>query len=170
MIAWLIDSAVRMRRLVIVAVVAVLAFGIVQLQSAPVDVYPEFQATQVQVQAEALGLSAQEVEQLITVPIEQDLLNGVPWLKSISSESMPSLAVIDLTFQPGTNLWQARQMVQERMSQAKALPNVGTPPAVIQPKSSTSRVAMIGLRSESVSLIDMSVLAPRACPARRSGS
>ena len=85
MTAWLIDSAVRMRRLVVALVIAVLAFGLVQLQSAKVDVYPEFQATQVQVQAEALGLSAQEVEQLITVPIEQDLLNGVPWLKSISS-------------------------------------------------------------------------------------
>src|SRR3954447_22719400 len=159
MVTWILDGAVRMRRLVIVAVVAVLAFGIVQLQSAPVDVYPEFQGTQVQVQAEALGLSAQEVEQLITVPIEQDLLNGVPWLKSISSRSMPSLSVIDLQFEPGTDLWQARQMVQERMSQAKALPNVGTPPAVIQPTSSTSRIAMIGLRSDSVSMIEMSVLA-----------
>src|SRR5690242_19395013 len=159
MTAWLIDSAVRMRRLVVALVIAVLAFGLVQLQSANVDIYPEFQATQVQVQSEALGLSAQEVEQLITVPIEQDLLNGVPWLRSISSRSMPSLSVIDLQFEPGTDLWQARQMVQERMSQAKALPNVGTPPAVIQPTSSTSRVAMIGLRSKSVSMIDMSVLA-----------
>src|SRR5690242_19750559 len=159
MTAWLIDSAVRMRRLVVALVIAVLAFGLVQLQSANVDIYPEFQATQVQVQSEALGLSAQEVEQLITVPIEQDLLNGVPWLRSISSRSMPSLSVIDLQFEPGTDLYRARQMVQERMSQAKALPNVGTPPAVIQPKSSTSRVAMVGLRSSSVSLIDMSVLA-----------
>ena len=159
MIRWLVSSAVRLRLLVVAAVVAVLGFGIFQLQSAPVDVYPEFQDTQVQVQAEALGLSAQEVEQLITVPIEQDLLNGVPWLKSITSRSMPSLSVIDLVFEPGTDLYQARQMVQERMSQAKALPNVGTPPAVIQPKSSTSRVAMVGMHSSSVSLIEMSVLA-----------
>src|SRR3954465_14606777 len=159
MVTWILDGAVRMRRLVIVAVVAGLAFGIVQLQSAPVDVYPEFQATQVEVQAEALGLSAQEVEQLITVPIEQDLLNGVPWVKSITSRSLPGLSAIELVFEPGTDLYQARQMVQERMSQAKALPNVGTPPAVIQPTSSTSRVAMVGLTSSSVSLIEMSVLA-----------
>lgn len=159
MVTWLVDSAVRLQRLVLAAVVAVLALGIVQLRNAPVDVYPEFQATQVEIQAEALGLSAQEVEQLITVPIEQDLLNGVPWLTSITSKSMPSLSVIDLVFESGTDLYQARQMVQERMSQAKALPNVGTPPAVIQPKSSTSRVAMVGLRSSSVSMIDMSVLA-----------
>jgi Cu/Ag efflux pump CusA len=159
MITWLLGSAIRLRWLVVAAVVAILGFGVVRLQSAPVDVYPEFQATQVEVQAEALGLSAQEVEQLITVPIEQDLLNGVPFMTSITSRSMPSLSVIDLVFEPGTDLYLARQMVQERMSQAKALPNVGTPPAVIQPKSSTSRVAMIGLHSSSVSLIDMSVLA-----------
>src|SRR4051812_33807039 len=159
MVSWLVSSALRLRRLVVAAVVAVLGLGIVQLSSATVDVYPEFQATQVEVQAEALGLSAQEVEQLITVPIEQDLLNGIPWLKSITSRSMPGLSAIDLVFQPGTDLYQARQMVQERMSQAKALPNVGTPPAVIQPKAATSRVAMIGLRSDAVSLIEMSVLA-----------
>jgi Cu/Ag efflux pump CusA len=159
MITWLMGSAIRLRWLVLAGVVAVLGFGVVRLQQAPVDVYPEFQATQVEVQAEALGLSAQEVEQLITVPIEQDLLNGVPWLTSLTSRSMPSLSVIDLVFEKGTDLYRARQMVQERMSQAKALPNVGTPPAVIQPKSSTSRVAMIGLRSSTVSLIDMSVLA-----------
>jgi Cu/Ag efflux pump CusA len=159
MTAWLIGSAMALRRLVVAAVVAVLGLGVVQLQNAPVDVYPEFDATQVEVQAEALGLSAQEVEQLITVPIEQDLLNGVPWLRSITSRSLPGLSAIDLVFEPGTDLYQARQMVQERMSQAKALPNVGTPPAVIQPTSSTSRVAMVGMRSASVSLIDMSVLA-----------
>jgi Cu/Ag efflux pump CusA len=159
MVGWLIGSAIRLRRLVVAAVVAVLGLGLVQLQNARVDVYPEFQSTHVQVQAEALGLSAQEVEQLITVPIEQDLLNGVPWLRSITSRSMPGLSAIDLAFEDGTDLYQARQMVQERMSQAKALPNVGTPPAVIQPTSSTSRVAMVGMRSDSVSLIEMSVLA-----------
>lgn len=159
MVGWLISSTMRLRRLVVAAVVAVLGIGLVQLQNAPVDVYPEFGGTRVQVQAEALGLSAQEVEQLITVPIEQDLLNGVPWVTSITSRSMPGLSAIDLVFAPGTDLYQARQMVQERMSQAKALPNVGTPPAVIQPKASTSRVAMVGMHSSSVSLIDMSVLA-----------
>src|SRR4051794_36872172 len=159
MISWVIGSALRLRRLVLAAVVVVLGLGVVQLQHAKVDLYPEFNGTQVEVQAEALGLSAQEVEQLITVPIEQDLLNGVPWVTSITSRSMPGLSAIDMTFEHGTDLWKARQMVQERMSQAKALPNVGTPPAVIQPTSSTSRVAMIGMSSSSVSMIDMSVLA-----------
>jgi Cu/Ag efflux pump CusA len=158
-LTWLISSTVRLRRVVVACVVALLGLALVQLQRAKVDVYPEFETTAVEVQAEALGLSAQEVEQLITVPIEQDLLNGVPWVDSITSRSMPGLSVIDLDFVPGTDLYEARQMVQERMTQAKALPNVGTPPAVIQPTASTSRVAMVGLTSSTVPLVEMSVLA-----------
>jgi len=66
--------------------------------------------------------------------LEQDLLNGVPWLDRIHSSSMPGLSVIDLTFQPGTDLYAARQQVQERLTQAaRTLPNVGSPPIMIQP-------------------------------------
>ncbi|HVD28418.1 MAG TPA: efflux RND transporter permease subunit, partial [Mycobacteriales bacterium] len=146
--AWLIGSAVRMRRLVLAAVVGVLALAAVQLDDAPLDVYPEFEPPAVQVQTDALGLSAEEVEELITTPLEQDLLNGIPWLDTIRSRSMAGVSTIDLTFEEGTDLYLARQMVQERMSQAAALPNVGTPPVMVQPTASTSRVAMVGLRSD----------------------
>jgi Cu/Ag efflux pump CusA len=156
---WIIGSGLRFGRLVVALAIGLLVIGIAQLRSAPVDVYPEFQPPTVELQTEALGLSAAEVEQLITVPLEQDLLNGVPWLDKIHSASMPGLSAIDLTFQPGTNLYSARQMVQERMTQAHALPNVGSPPIMIQPLASVSRVAMIRLSSKTVSLIDMSVLA-----------
>jgi Cu/Ag efflux pump CusA len=60
---------------------------------------------------------------------------------------MPGLPVIDMTFQQGTDLYAARQMVQERTTQAHALPNVGSPAIMIQPLASASRVAMIGLSS-----------------------
>jgi Cu/Ag efflux pump CusA len=158
-ITWLVGSAVRLRRVVAAGVVLLLGLALVQLQRANVDVYPEFEGTRVQVQSEALGLSAEEVEQLITVPIEQDLLNGVPWVEAITSRSMPGLSVIDLRFEAGTDAYEARQMVQERMTQAKALPNVGTPPAVRQLTASTSRVAMVGLRSSTGDLVDLSVVA-----------
>jgi Cu/Ag efflux pump CusA len=156
---WIIGSGLRFGRLVVALAIGLLVIGIAQLRSAPADVYPEFQPPSVEIQTEALGLSAAEVEQLITVPLEQDLLNGVPWLDKIHSASMPGLSAIDLTFQPGTNLYAARQMVQERMTQAHALPNVGSPPIMIQPLSAVGRVAMIRLSSRQVSLIDMSVLA-----------
>jgi Cu/Ag efflux pump CusA len=156
---WVLGSGLRFWRLVLALAIGLMVFGFTQLRSAPVDVYPEFMLPSVEVQTEALGLSAVEVEQLITVPLEQDLLNGVPWLDHIHSASMPGLSVIDMTFQQGTNLYAARQMVQERMTQAHALPNVGSPPIMIQPLASASRVAMIGLSSREVSYLDMSVLA-----------
>ena len=157
--SWILASGLKMGRLVVAAAVAVLVLAVVQLPSASVDVYPEFTPPSVQVQTEALGLSAQEVEQLITVPLEQDLLNGVPFLADLHSQSMPGVSMIDMTFEPGTDLYTARQMVQERMTQAHALPNVGSPPLMIQPLASTSRVAMVSLSSKSVSLIDQSILA-----------
>lgn len=159
MMRWIVGSSLRLRRLVVAAAVAVPVFAFVQLRDAPVDIYPEFMPPTVQIQTEALGLSAAEVEQLITVPIEQDLLNGVPWLDKIRSDSMTGLSSIDLIFERGTNVLQARQMVQERLSQAHALPAVGSAPIMIQPLASESRVMMIGLTSKQLSLIDMSVLA-----------
>ena len=159
MVGWLVSTGLRFGRLVVALAIGILGIGLVQLHGANVDVYPEFEPPAVQVQAEALGLSAQEVEQLITVPLEQDLLNGIPWLEHIRSESMPGLSAINLEFEPGTDLYEARQMVQERMTQAKALPNVGTPPMMVQPTSSTSRVAMIAMTSPTVTTMQMSVLA-----------
>jgi Cu/Ag efflux pump CusA len=156
---WALGSSLRFGRLVIALAIGLVVFGITQLRSAPVDAYPDFTPPAVEIQTEALGLSAAEVEQLITVPLEQDLLNGVPWLDTIHSSSMPGLSAIDLTFQPGTNIYAARQMVQERMTQAHALPNVGSPPIMIEPLASASRVAMIGLSSRDVSLVNLSVLA-----------
>ena len=79
-----------------------------------------------------VGLSSTEVEALITVPIEADLLNGVPWLETIQSESISGLSSIEMTFAPGTDYMRARQMVQERLSQAHALPNVSRPPTLLQ--------------------------------------
>ncbi len=136
-----------------------LAFGAWQFPSMDVDVLPEFTPTTVLVQTEALGLSAVEVEQLITVPLEQDLLNGVAWLHTIRSQSVPGLSSIELIFEPGTPLFRARQVVQERLTQAHALPQVSKPPQMLQPLSSTSRVMMVGLTSEELSSIEMSVLA-----------
>jgi Putative silver efflux pump len=134
-------------------------FGITQLRDMPVDVYPEFDPPLVEVQTEALGLSAAETEALITVPMEADLLNGVAWLNQIYSETVAGLSSILLLFDPGTDPIRARQMVQERLTQAHALPNVSQPPVMLQPLSASSRAMMIGLSSKEVPPIQMAVLA-----------
>jgi Cu/Ag efflux pump CusA len=157
---WIVGSSLRFRFLVIPVAAALLLLGIFQLRSAPVNVLPEFTPPLVDIQTEALGLSAEEVEQLVTVPLEQDLLNGVAWLEQIRSQSLPGLSRIELIFQLGTDVLKARQLVQERLIQAPGgIPNVAKAPVMLQPLSSTSRVMMIGLSSRDVSLIDMSVLA-----------
>ncbi|MEY2532741.1 MAG: hypothetical protein QOF29_651, partial [bacterium] len=73
----IIEASLRFRLLVAAVAVGLLAVGIAQLRSAPADVLPEFTPPYAEIQTEALGLSAEEVEQFITVPLEADLLNGV---------------------------------------------------------------------------------------------
>jgi Cu/Ag efflux pump CusA len=104
MIRSVVGGSMRFRLLVIGAAAAVLAVGATQLPKMPVDVLPQFGPPMVEVQTEALGLSAPEVEQLVTVPMEQDLLNGVAFLKDIRSESIAGLSRILMIFEPGTNL------------------------------------------------------------------
>jgi Cu/Ag efflux pump CusA len=155
----LVESSLRFRGLSVAAAAALVVLAFTQLRHMSVDVLPEFGPTTVEVQTEALGLSAPEVEQLITVPMEQDLLNGVAFLDDIRSESVPGLSRILLVFEPGTDMYRARQAVTERLTQAHALPNVSKPPQMLEPLSATNRVMMVGLSSKRLSPIQMSVLA-----------
>src|SRR3954463_6367942 len=110
-------TSVKFRTLIVIAAAALLVAGGFHLRDMKTDTYPEFTPPSVDIQTEALGLSAAEIEQLITVPLEADLLSGVAWLHTIHSESIPGLSSIHLIFESGTNLLKARQMVQERLNQ-----------------------------------------------------
>jgi len=154
----IISWALRFRLLVLAAAVAVLAVGVIQLRDASVDTLPEYAPPYAEIQTEALGLSAEEVEQLITVPMEADLLNGVEGIDVIRSESVPGLSSIVLVFEPGSDIYEQRQLVQERLTQAHALPHVSKPPELLQPLSASSRVLMVGLSSADLSLIEQSVI------------
>ena len=89
----IVASSLRFRLLVVAVAAGVMVVGITQLRDAPVDVLPEFTPPYAEIQTEALGLSAEEVEQLITVPLEADLLNGVEGVDVIRSESLPGPVV-----------------------------------------------------------------------------
>ncbi|BAS17851.1 protein HelA [Arthrobacter sp. Hiyo8] len=80
----------QFRFLVLAVAVGILGFGFTSLPGMAVDAFPEFAPPQVEIQTEALGLSAAEVEQLITSPMEADLLNGVAWVEAIHSKSVPA--------------------------------------------------------------------------------
>ena len=159
MMRWIILSSMKIRLVVVVIGILVIFFGAAQLTRTPVDILPEFSRPFVQIHTEALGLSANEVEALITTPLEADMLNGVSWVDEIRSESIPGLSSIVLIFEPGTNLMAARQMVQERLVSVFALPNVSKAPVMLNPMSSSSRCMMIGFKSKQLSKIQMSVLA-----------
>ena len=158
MLGWIVGSSLRFRLLAVALGAAVLAAGANQARQMSVDSLPEFAPPMIEVQTEALGLSAPEVEDLVTLNLEE-LLNGTPWLTNIHSTSVPGLSSILLTFEPGTDVLRARQLVQERLALSFAIPNVAKPPVIIQPLSTTNRVMMVGLSSKTVSPIEMGILA-----------
>jgi len=143
----LVGWSVRFRFLVLGIAAAVAIAAATRLAAGPIEVVPEFTPPYVEIQTEALGLSADEVEQLITVPLEADLLHGVAFLDQINSRSIAGLSSIVLVFEAGTDVFEARQVVAERLTQAHALPNVSRPPTMLQPLSSVSRVLMVSISS-----------------------
>src|SRR5256884_9037444 len=159
MMRWIIGSSIKSRRVVIVLAAVLVSFGVWHLRDLKVDALPEFGPTTVQIQTEAPGLAPAEVEGLVTLGMEHDLLNGIPWLAAIRSKSTLGLSSIDLIFEPGTDILKARQVVQERLTQAHALPNVSSGPQMIQPLASTTRTLLIGLNSKTLTPIEMGVLA-----------
>jgi len=155
----IIDAVIRFRLLVIALAAGLMVLGVLELSRMPADVLPETAPVTVDIQTEAAGLSAPEVESLVTVPLEKNLLEGVLGVADVTSDSIEGLSDIELHFTPGTDLYHARQLVQERLTGAFVLPNVSKPPVMLQPTSSTSDVMLVGLSSRALSMIDMSVLA-----------
>src|ERR687894_972369 len=158
MLQGILRFSLAFRFLVLVAAVAMMVIGVLRLGNAPLDVLPEFAPPTIEIQTEAIGLSAAEVEDLVTLNLEE-ILSSVSWLESIHSKSLTGLSSILMVFEPGTDLMVARQLVQERLNLAHALPNVSKPPVMLQPLSVANRAMMIGLTSANRSLIEMSVLA-----------
>jgi CzcA family heavy metal efflux pump len=158
MFRWLIGSSLQFRFLVMALAGGLIAYGATHLRHMPVSVFPEFAPPIVEVQTEALGLSANEVDSLVTLNLEE-LLSGVPWLESIRSSSVTGLSSIIMTFARGTDVMRARQMIQERLTLAYTLPNVAKPPAILQPLSVTSRLMMVGISSDKIDPAELSLIA-----------
>jgi Cu/Ag efflux pump CusA len=152
-----LNWALQFRVLIFFLSALVIFIGVTRLGDSRIDVLPEFAPPYVEIQTEALGLSAREVEDLVTLNVEE-LLSATPWVRSIRSRSVPGLSSVILLFEPGTDLMRARQVVQERLTFAYALPNVSKPPVMLNPLSATSRVMIVGVSSKSLSLVELSVL------------
>ncbi len=163
---WIVGRSLRFRWLVVCAAAGMVAFGVAQLPSAKVDVFPEFAPPRVEIQTAAIGNSSNEVEELITVPIEEQL-NGVPGIDQLRSKSVSQLSSIELVFDKGADEMQARQFVSERLAQiAPTLPSWAAPPFMMPPLSATSRIMKIGLTSDELTPIELSSVASRKIRAR----
>src|SRR6478672_7602677 len=140
MMNWLVSTALRLRVLVLALSIVLMVVGIRTARRAPLDVFPEFAPPLVEIQTEAPGLSTEEVESLVSVPLE-NALNGTMGLKVIRSKSVLGLSSVVLIFTEGTDLLRAHQLVLERLSvQAGRLPAVVKAPVILSPLSSTSRL------------------------------
>src|SRR5579872_3204055 len=156
---WLVSTSLRLRVIVLALSIVLIVFGERTLERTPLDVFPEFAPPMVEIQTEAPGLSTEEVESMISMPIE-NALNGVPWVKTIRSKSVLGLSSVVLIFDEGTDLIRARQLVQERLAaEAGRLPTVARTPVMMSPHSSTARVLKIGVTSKKLSQMEMTLLA-----------
>ena len=145
MLGALVSTSLRFRALVLGAAAALMVWGIQVVLTTPYDVFPEFARPRVEIQTEGPGLSAEEIESLVTVPLE-NALNGTSGLETLHSKSVQGLSSVTLFFESGTDLGEARQLVQERVAfVTPQLPDVADPPVILQPLSSTSRALKIGL-------------------------
>ena len=155
----IIIACLRVRTLLVAAAAVLLAGGLWQMRQMPIEAVPEFSPVTLQVRTEALGLSAAEVELLITVPLEADLLIGVPWLKSIDSESVTA-------FRRSTCCSSPAKIPDTRRPDGQRADDPGACAAErIQPadapasRGDSQRIMNVGLTSKSIPLIDMSVQA-----------
>src|SRR3989441_304743 len=159
MLRWLVDFSLRFRGVVIALGLVVLGYGIYTASRSQLDVFPEFAPPQVVIQTEAPGLSPEQVEQLVTRPIET-AVNGVARLESIRSQSIQGLSIITAVFAEGTNVFQARQMVSERLIEvASRIPQGVGPPTMAPLTSATSDVLQVGLTSDTRSLMEIRTFA-----------
>ena len=124
----IVDFALRQRLLVMVAAAALLGVGGWAYGRLPVDAYPDISPTLVQVFTETEGLAPEEVEQLVTYPVEVTM-NGLPGLEQIRSVSNFGLSVVNVYFEDGTDVYFARQLVNERLQEAREQipPGLGDP-------------------------------------------
>ncbi|HEY2573430.1 MAG TPA: efflux RND transporter permease subunit [Verrucomicrobiaceae bacterium] len=159
MLSRIVELSLRHRGIVIALALVLLGWGGYVASQAELDVFPEFVAPQVTIQAEAPGLSAEQVEVLVTRPIES-AVNGAAALKSVRSESIQGLSVITVVFKDGTDIYVGRQSLAEKLNTvARQLPDGVRAPTLSPLTSSTMDLLKIGLVSEKMSGRDLRTLA-----------
>ena len=154
-IAW----SLRNRWMVVAAGILLLVLGGRKIAELPIDVFPDITAPQVTILTEAPGMSPEEVEALVSFPIESSI-NGAANVTAVRSSSAVGLSVVTVTFSYGTNIYVARQLVQERLQLALRQLPPGVEPPVMGPISSRlGEIMTIALSSTKTSAMELRTLA-----------
>src|SRR5438552_3938909 len=157
--AFIIRFALRFRGIIVALFCLLVAYGVYSLGLASYDAFPGFAPPQVDVQTEAPGLSSEQVETLVTRPIEA-AINGAPNLQRITSTSIQGLSDIKVYFDPATDLYRDRQFVSERLATVAGQLPIGVQSPKMTPlTSSAATVLVIGLTSASQSLMRLRTIA-----------
>jgi len=154
----IVRFSLRFRGVIIALATMLILYGIYSLNRVKYDVFPEFASPQVSIRAEAPGFSPEQVEALVTTPIE-NVINGVQDIESLRSSSAQGLSAITVIFRTGIDIYLARQMITERLSTLAGLLPRGVTPIMTPLTSSTSIVLVLGLESDKRSLMEVRTIA-----------
>jgi CzcA family heavy metal efflux pump len=159
MLSAIVRFSLRFRGVIIALAVLAIGYGVYVASNAKYDVFPEFAAPQVAIQTEAAGLSPEQVEVLVTQPIENSL-NGAPAIESIRSDSVQGLSLITVNFDARTDIYRDRQDTAERLATlAGSLPSGVQSPVMTPLTSSTGDLLTIGLLSDKLTPMQLRTVA-----------
>ena len=155
MLSAIVRFSVRYYGIVIAMAILLLIYGVYRLSSAGLDIFPEFSPKQVIIQTESPGYSAEQVEVLVTQPIES-AISGLIGLEYLRSESIQGLSIVTATFEENTDIYLNRQLVTERLSSVGAsLPEGIATPVPVPLASSSATILTIGVRSDSMDMMEL---------------
>ena len=155
----IIHFSLQNRLLILVASVLLFAAGLYRTFNAEIDVFPDLNAPTVVVMTEANGMAAEEVEQLVTFPIET-AVNGSTGVRRVRSSSTTGFSVVWVEFDWGTDIYLARQIVSEKLAAAaEDLPETAGNPTLGPQSSILGELMIIGLTADSTSMLDLRTLA-----------
>jgi len=158
MMSAIVRFSIRFNGVIIALATLAIIYGIFSLTRSNLDVFPEFAPTQIVIQTESSGLSAELVESLVTQPIESSI-SGTIGIESMRSQSIPGLSIVTIIFDEGTDIYRNRQVIAERLGTLNTRLPTGIVPNITPLTSSASTVLGFGLTSETLSLMELRTIA-----------
>src|SRR5215467_1012880 len=159
MLQALVNFSLKYRLVVVVLACVLMGYGVYVTKTAKLDVFPNFVQPQVVIQTECPGLAPEQVELLVTLPIET-MVNGLGDMESLRSESIEGLSIITAVFKEGTDVFRARQTLAEKLAETSGeLPATVKTPRMTPLTSSTMDLLKIGLVSDRMSPMELRTFA-----------